>query len=279
MLTQHRTRAVTIIVPAASKMKRAPSDIRDLCGSLRQARDEQIVLDLYLSQRGCLCYHQLPCEPGVSQVTQNPHEMVSLHQFLQESSCQNRPARLWPLKQRMTLAFNVASSLVQLNLTPWLYAPLTSKSICFVQGKEPTVETATTAPLIIDTPKPFIVHSFSVGSAGFPSICSPKRSLLELGIVLLELWYVKPIETYASEAGLKLSDSFGSRYDVAKGWLESDVDMLSFYLDLVTRCVECTFATSGPMPDWEDVVFRKSLCEYVMQPLWENCLAERRKGV
>ena len=271
-------RVVTINVPAASKTKRPPNDLRDLCGSLRQARDAQILLDLYLSKRGGLCYHQLPCQSGVSHmVTQHPHGMISLNQLLQESSAQSRPAPLWSLKQRMELSFNIASSVLQLNLTPWLYLPLTSKWICFARARKPTANTATTAQLCTDMPKPFVVHSFSVGHADSPgSVCSPKRSLLELGIVLLELWYVKPVETYASEAGLKLDDSFGSRYDVAQAWLESDVDMLSFYLDLVTRCVECTFATTGPMPDWRDVVFRKSVCEYVLKPLWENCLAENR---
>lgn len=40
-----------------------------------------------------------------------------------------------------------------------------------------------------------------------------------------------------------------------QAWLDSDVDMLSSCLDRVTRCVECTFATSSPMPGWEDAVF------------------------
>ncbi|KAL2833080.1 hypothetical protein BJY01DRAFT_225630 [Aspergillus pseudoustus] len=56
----------------------------------------------------------------------------------------------------------------------------------------------------------------------------------------------------------------------------STFHILPCYLDVIKRCVECTFATSDPVPDWNDVVFRKSVCELDLKPLWENCPVELR---
>jgi hypothetical protein len=99
-----------------------------------------------------------------------------------------------------------------------------------------------------------------------------KGSLLELGIMLLEIWHIKSIDSYASERGLQMNDSYGTRYEIARHWLNfSYDDMLPFYLELVTRCIECTFTSTSATPDWCDFTFRKSICEYVLKPLWENC--------
>jgi hypothetical protein len=90
--------------------------------------------------------------------------------------------------------------------------------------------------------------------------------------MLLEIWHIKPIDYYASERDLQTNDSYGTRYEIARHWLSfSDDNMLPFYLELVTRCIECTFATTAAAPDWGDFTFRKSVCEYVLKPLWENC--------
>lgn len=42
-----------------------------------------------------------------------------------------------------------------------------------------------------------------------------------------------------------------------------------FYLGLITRCVECTFATSSAQADWEDTRFRNTICECV-ESVWEK---------
>jgi hypothetical protein len=90
--------------------------------------------------------------------------------------------------------------------------------------------------------------------------------------LLLEIWHIKTIDSYACEKSLQDSNCYGHRYEVARHWLDiSDDSMLPFHLELVTRCIECTFATSSATPDWSDITFRKSVCEYVLKPLWDNC--------
>ncbi|KAL2827451.1 hypothetical protein BJY01DRAFT_255715 [Aspergillus pseudoustus] len=103
--------------------------------------------------------------------------------------------------------------------------------------------------------------------------------MLELGILLLELWHSESFETFASESNLTLAKNFGSRYEVAQGWIslnENEGDMPPFYFDAATRCIECTFATSSPKPDWKDVTFQKSVSQYVIKPLLDICPAKYR---
>ncbi|KAL2810944.1 hypothetical protein BJX63DRAFT_422671 [Aspergillus granulosus] len=150
----------------------------------------------------------------------------------------------WTLNQRISLSFNIASSNLQLYSTHWLAEPLTSKSIH--------------------------LQETTMTNTDFPSA---KRSLLDLGV----LWHFRTLELYAAKLQVGVDESFGARYDIARKWLDvSAYFMLSFYLGVVTRCIECTFVTSGCVPHWDDMVFRKSVCEYVLIPLWEICPPEFR---
>lgn len=256
-----------------------PIQLDNLCHSIQQATDGTHFLDLYLSQDSCLSYYHKPLNAGIHEdITRSPNDIISLEQILQKKSQQNEYSPFqWSLNQRMALSFNVASSVMQLHSTPWLCFPLTSQTLCFPQDPEsPTVKGTTQ---FRDIPQPFIRQNFlnGVDDPATKCACNPRRSMLELGIVLLELWHAKSFRTYATEQGLDLNDNFGCRYDVVKSWLDFSIyHILPFYLEVVTRCVECTFATDCGAFDWNDIVFRKSVCEYVLKPLWENCTAEFR---
>lgn len=98
--------------------------------------------------------------------------------------------------------------------------------------------------------------------------------MLELGILLLELWHAESIKSYASDNGLKLTSSLKSRYEVAQKWYEhgeDEGDMMPSYLEAATRCIEFTFTTSSAKPDWNDFTFQKSVCQYVLKPLLDIC--------
>lgn len=115
------------------------------------------------------------------------------------------------------------------------------------------------------TPQPSIVSAFPTQSHA-TSLHTTKASMLELGIVLLEIWHMRCINNYASEKALKMDNSYGTRYEIARYWLKfSDDNMLPFYLELLSRCIECTFATTSATPDWCDLTFRKSVCEHVLK--------------
>ena len=237
---------------------------------------------MYLSRYGNLRCYQLPAsEERMINITSPSDEGILT---LEEVLCNTRaPAVImpnWTVNQRVALAFNIASSVIQLHSTPWLSDHWTKKSICFIRkGSMTQSQQRQTAP------QPFITHKFTADSRRQNMTnCTnrtAKRSILELGILLLEVWHAKTLETHIAESSLPLnacSASFGTRYEAARHWLDDDPYYIpDFYLDAVTRCIECTLATARATPDWGDAVFRRSVCEFVLQPLWEGCPKEFRR--
>ncbi|KAK2743240.1 hypothetical protein FQN57_004929 [Myotisia sp. PD_48] len=264
---------VTFKLPTETKgPKPPPRDIQDLCKSLFEIQTKGKFFDLYLSAAGCLCYYHIPMD----MVGQESSDILSLDRILEETSHPSLTLPKWTPIQRVSLSFNIASSLIQLHSTPWFRTPFTSKSIYFaprIQFQNPVSGDSRT-----ETPKPFIIHKFlNQSDTSLRCDCSTKQSILELGIVLLELWHSRTLESYAIEMKMPISDSYGSRYDIAQKWLNVSAHyILPSYLNAVTRCVECTFASGCPVLDWGDLTFRRSFCEYVLGPLLENCPAHFR---
>jgi hypothetical protein len=169
------------------------------------------------------------------------------------------------LNQRMTLSLSVASSVMQLNSTPWLDLPLNLKMVYLIPD----------GPMTPATPlQPLIKHNFIYATINKPH-CSVRRTMLELGILLLELWHQQTFAFFIANSQITASNTIGCRYDAACQWADESIhNIMPFYHDVVKRCVECNFAMSPSGPaefDWNDSTFRKSVCEHVLQPLWEEC--------
>ena len=174
----------------------------------------------------------------------------------------------------MKLSFSLASSLLQLCSTPWLSEPWTKRAIYFWRLR-PTSH-ASDMSLTFEPDRPFIVHSFPE----FPVACqthktNARHQLLSLGILLLEIGVERSFESWTSSHGYTLDGADGSQYYAASKWLQdSQSELVPSYYDAIARCIECTFQTGRPIPDWEDSDFRKSICELVIKPLWSNCSTE-----
>lgn len=127
--------------------------------------------------------------------------------------------------------------------------------------------------LTFEPDRPFIIHKFSeVSTVRLMYKADARHQLLDLGIVLLEIRHNRSFESWASAHDYTLNSSYGSRYDAASMWLRDSVgEMEPSYFDAAARCIECTFQTRSAIPDWEDLDFRKSICELVIKPLWSNC--------
>ncbi|KAJ5622843.1 hypothetical protein N7490_011448 [Penicillium lividum] len=227
------------------------SVIQDLCLHLSNIMDT----NLQLSEDCQLCYR-----PGPETIIRQPAALsmvYSLDQVLQPTSAMKPP-----LNSRIALSFNIASSVMQLNFTQWFQCPLTSNMICLLPGSSEGGSGI----------QPYISHKFYPSPSDVKCACNVRRVMLELGIILLELWHAETFTTYAAGVGKPLDETFGVRYDMACKWLDISRDhILPFYLDVATRCIECTFATSTASLDWNDTVFRESVFDYVVKPLWENC--------
>lgn len=127
--------------------------------------------------------------------------------------------------------------------------------------------------LTFDPDRPFIVHKFTESSVASPKHnLNAKHQLLDLGIVLLEIRHKRSFESWASAHDFILDTSYGSRYNAAFTWLHESIGEIEpSYFDAAARCIECTFQTRSAIPDWEDLDFKKSICELVIKPLWSNC--------
>ena len=198
-------------------------------------------------------------------------EVVSLKQVLQKMN-NGRSTAKWSPVQHMSLSFNIASSLLQLSSTPWMDEPFSKQNIFFwrleirpMAGEE--------VPHV-DTGHPFIIKKFNTTLTACQLHKSDARNqLLNLGILLLEIGHERSFESWTSAHGFTLIEAYGSRYDAASAWLNDSMGALLSYCDAAARCIECTFQTRSAIPSWEDPDFRRSVCELVIKPLWDNCFA------
>ncbi|KAL4985784.1 hypothetical protein BDW68DRAFT_189390 [Aspergillus falconensis] len=250
-------------------------EIHNLCSLVYSAHMKGASVDICLSGGGRLCYIDRPARnKAVPPHTKEVLSPVSLTTLLTGTHPNIPPI---PLNHRIALSYNIASAVFQLHSTPWLTLPLRSSSVFFIpdgyiKHHKSSRETCKYDPFIKaifqDCPRTCTTYHYNT-----------RESMLELGILLLELWHSHTIEIFAADNGLKLAGSFGSRYDVAMEWIshsEDEGDMMPFYLEAATRCIECTFTTSSARPDWNDVTFQKSVCQYLLKPLLDNCPAKYR---
>ncbi|KAJ5778920.1 hypothetical protein N7457_006640 [Penicillium paradoxum] len=105
-----------------------------------------------------------------------------------------------PLKQRMSLALSAVSSVLQLNFTPWLSIPLTSGAVYLISEDPRTV-------------RPFIKQKF-IAQTSMEQQYNVRRTMLELGILLLELWHEQTLASFAAEAQMPIYNSLGSREEM-----------------------------------------------------------------
>ena len=260
-------------LPQPSEPPEPPiAEVENLCLSLDQARQASKTLKLYLSQHGVLSSHCIaPNHARVRQVDHRTQEIVTLEQVFHQISSNGPLSVHWNLTQRMKLSFVLASSLLQFYSTPWMNEPWSKQKICFWRLRPPS--SGDRAAFLIDTNHPFIVRRFSET----PTACAIQKAnarhqLLNLGILLLEIGHEKPFESWISAHGLTMDKVNGNRYDAASAWLhDSAGEFLPFYYDAAARCIECTFHTQSAIPSWDDLDLRKSVCEFVIKPLWRNC--------
>ena len=224
----------------------------DICDTIGRTQTVQESLKLFLRHDDKLCYCHTPIQVAKAVPIVNDGDLVSLQEILQQKQLS--------LKKRVRLSAILASSAMQLHTTPW-FTSLRKDSFLFVEHKD-----ATTSWLDVD--HPFVSCSFS--RAATPATkAQAEAELLDLGIVIIELWHNMSIEAFASKKGLQLLDTYDSRQATARAWLrETEEDMLPPIYNAARRCVECRFAVLDV--DWNDKKVNASVFEGVVKPLWDN---------
>ncbi|KAF7880714.1 uncharacterized protein EAF01_011983 [Botrytis porri] len=150
--------------------------------------------------------------------------------------------------EKITLAVNLASPLLQLHATPWFNERWNKSEILFLSDRSnPSIRP-------VDIERPLLAHKFfSSGIASptprnsLPTPTHPNISVLCLGIMLLELWFAEPIESHRISSDLVSSVPNSStdlivaeRCVKENGHLEN---MPAGYFQAVSCCVFCFFPT------------------------------------
>jgi hypothetical protein len=120
---------------------------------------------------------------------------------------------------------------------------------------------------------PFIrqtIHA-SVGTGAVAASPTPKGALLELAILLLEIWHHKPMEMWMTKLGTQNADTPEARHIAAIRWLEMTHERLPPHH--LTAIEQCLAICSGRLWRWNDWDFQRQYCENIIKPLRESCKA------
>ncbi|KAJ2991536.1 hypothetical protein NUW58_g2478 [Xylaria curta] len=233
----------------------------DLCEAICQAKMSNRLLQLKLVNHNLLYDH---IEPIPERYKERPSsEFLDL--FLQKGY-RNYDLRMTP-KQQTLLALDVASSVLQLRQTCWLDVDFRSASMCLLwqgNGAEGTPNPA----LYIER----IVHASKVpDNTIVAQTPEPKTTLLELAIILLEIWHHQPLDTCIDVLGLDAADTLETRRIAAIRWLEKTSSRLP--LQHLAAVEQCLAVCSGRLRSWSDRDFIREYCEDIIKPLQESCKA------
>ncbi|KIW33692.1 uncharacterized protein PV07_00520 [Cladophialophora immunda] len=186
------------------------ASVTDMCHQLAEAMAPGHALTLDMCHDGrlfrCGVLHRAYFDPATVD------ESLTLEQLLVA-----RP-RLTP-QQKTQLAIDVASSIVQLQTTPWFGHTWTNKMIRFFRRSGGNSQA-------IDYGKPFIVKTFP-DHVPVHADDGVKADLLELGVILLEIWAMETFESWAGRNGLALHPGYYPRLTPAIQWLEGEADMMT----------------------------------------------------
>lgn len=224
------------------------------------------------------CCHLVPVQhaPSLLEFTQ----FVSLASVLSASSTTTDRSSKLPLVPRLFLALTLASTFIQLHATPWLDNIWSKHSIYFSvrASNNPRLDKRPLHPSSIDLARPILSRSFNNSSTSpnlinnpKPQRTEPQQMILELGIMLLELWHETSLECRSSMTNCVVNDSYYDRLAFAQRWLVETEDFISpVYFQVVSRCVRCCFDGVPPAPVWDGCLL-KGLVIGVVEPLLEQC--------
>ena len=259
---------VTVLDPKDGRSRTSAAQVQNICVSIGHATACRKKLRLYVGSQYQLSYdHTIFNDSRWNK----PTTTVTLERLLVGSS-----QRRLSLKDRMTLAVNLASSLLQLQNTSWLGPCWTKQFIHFATENTPsTSQSHCSGPKLrvsAETGRPFVLSTFANPRhiQQLQTGSNARSALLELGILLLELWHETTFEARFTNTAIP-SDYF-ARFRLAWEWLE-DVHNPppDLYNAAMSQCVKCFFGGKTVSFDWEDVNFRRAVCQDIIEPLHKTC--------
>lgn len=238
-----------------------PAQITNICQDARQAHARGQILTLELAADVLA----LMDEPTRSRYSSTA--ATTLEQFLKDNS-HDEDSKMTP-KQQTVLSLNIASSILQFRQTYWCGVPWNKRTIKFLVQDTGGPNMEITGPYveqIID----------DVPTKGQENIVAPdpKSVLLELAILLLEIWHNQTLDVWIAKSGMKGPENIESleaRQIAAIRWLEKTSGRLP--LHHLTAIEQCLAICSGRLRYWQESTFQRQYCENVIKPLQESTKA------
>ena len=242
-------------------------EIIDLCAALKQHNKAQPYLG-FLRDEDNRC-HTIHITPDGVLPTSQIRRVVTLNTLLTEHEPSN--ARI-PRQTRLVVGLTMAKSLLKLHTGPWLEEAWGKNDIYFFENHQGEVQAN----------HPLLVHSFSSEKSTRASIPrspsvsqnSSRSCLLSLGILILELWFNRTIESRPFRQqflGPNGCENEYTNFNTAQKWQEQALEEGGLDLHNVTRrCIYCAFGAASQ--DLNDKELRCAVYDEVVQVL-ERLLA------
>lgn len=206
------------------------------------------------------------------------HGAISLNSLLYRWRTLTLRDRSVSLKDRMILAFRVASNFLQLLRSEWTPGVWSKAIIYFpLRPEDPTTgaEDPITRPDIppVDFTRPFVSATFgNTPKQKYPTqhYPRPKEDLLELGILLLEIWHMTAFKSRFDLKGMPVG--YYSRLSLALEWLDdTDDPLLKLYDKAVNFCLTGLRTSEERNAQWDNLRLWAAAYANIVEPLSENC--------
>ncbi|RDW93384.1 uncharacterized protein DSM5745_00706 [Aspergillus mulundensis] len=246
---------VTLVVPEATPGP-AITLVHNLCAAINTAGCMEPHVTFVLSngaQFGTIAAVKKTVIPCLTS------DLVSLKALLLRDQQGNPHTTALPLKHRMLLALKLASNLLQLLQTQWLPKTWSKDMILFLRPQQR-----------IDCTRPFISLTLDNEPIRTFAEVEPKLALLDLGILLLEIWHNQSLEFHFCLADTPVG--YYERLTWALKWLEDGDDPLpELYDKAVSYCIVGVLNSEVRTRGWEDPKFGDAVCANVVEPLSQSC--------
>ena len=169
------------------------------------------------------------------------------------------------------LAITLTASVFQLIDTPWLSQTWTKSTIMFLKPKPGTMSE-------VDITRPILVQQFDSRTTRNPNEASPspRKALLALGILLLEIHSTQPIENMRKPEDLPsnlpadTAPDHDSDHRTAIRWLFEQVSQGNITRGFCSAITNCLQAYINPQADFANAEFCNTIEETVLRPLEEE---------
>ncbi|KAI0481842.1 hypothetical protein F4859DRAFT_476195 [Xylaria cf. heliscus] len=242
----------SITLSQANQRPEACTKTLGICDLISQSQIRDYILSLKLKGE-TLDFIQEPYQAQRELSTPTTLEAVL------RQGASDKKFRMTP-KQRTLLALDVASSIIQLRETCWSSPALSSKIVkCILGANGKNARVSIIA---------FVEQFTEMSRASSPG-SEPKVALLELAILLLEIWHHETLDMWASESGFGATDTTRERLAAATEWLDATAAEFPVrYLEATEQCLSLCVQRSR---QWDDYEFLRLYCENVIKPLQISC--------